>query len=340
MFSRMDLSCGRSIVHMRKSVIAACIGLGAASFLMLSGFDSAATPEDILSKTQQASADAKEFSATETLDASININVPSYNTSMGIMVKMDMDAGFIREPLKMGMNGDISMSMMGENQNIKMEMYMIQEDDGTFSLYSKTDEGSGDAQWTHSVSSKEDADQLISLLNSDEFKNFDYASLGINWELDSQPSSVNGASCYHLTTALTWDDMLNILRNIGEQAEQAEEINGMVDELSAYGQFLSGVKMVVAMDIDETSYLPLQMVIDFNETDWSTISSLVGSSFGTDENGNPIEVELSAEGLALTCVYDYNTPVTIEVPAEALQAPASSESAENALEDVLGGIAG
>ena len=59
-----------------------------------------------------------------------------------------------------------------------------------------------------------------------------------------------------------------------------------------------------------------------------------------DENGNPIEVELSAEGLALTCVYDYNTPVTIEVPAEALQAPASSESAENALEDVLGGIAG
>ena len=324
---------------MKKSIITACIGLGAASFLMLSGFDSAATVDDVLTKYQEAGNSAESFSATEVTDATVTIAVPSQNASMGIMLDMNMDIDFIKNPLQMGFTADIAMSVLGENQNIKLDMYMVQEDDGTFGVYSKTDDGSGTAQWAHQTVDKAQADEIINLMNSNEMAKVDYAALGINWNMDPQPTTVGASTCYHLTCDLTWDDIMQIVKNAGEMAGQAEAMNEAVAELEAMSEYLSGIKASIALDIDDTTYLPAQMVLDLNGTDWTQISSLAGAAFGTDDQGNPIEVELSAEGLAITATYDYTSPVSIEVPEEALQTPVSGDLQEG-LGDVVGELAG
>ena len=303
---------------MRKWLLTGAALLGALSFSLLTGFDSSSTAEDVLQKYIDASKELNEVSAAMDMTADVDLAIPSVDASFGVGLDAKLDVSAVMEPLAMKEEGHMSLSLMGEPNEMDLSMYILQEEDGSISMYQKMNETTNDGSveatpWTKTT------------VNGDEFKQMmekalqfeiDPSSLPVAFELADSPADVNGTECYVLSTSVTWDELMLLAEPYLDNLPEGIS----AEDIQTYGALLSGLKFNVSLYVDTQSYKLARMYLDMEGSDWSMISSLISSSFGTDDEGNPIEVAMNINDLYIDAVYDYSTPVQIELPAEAASA--------------------
>ena len=91
---------------------------------------------------------------------------------------------------------------------------------------------------------------------------------------------------------------------------------------------LGGLKLNVEMDVDAESYLPIRLYMDMAGSDWVTLGAMIGGMMGlTNEDGSLMSISLDVNDLYLEYLYDYSTPVTVEIPQEVIDSATDMGSA-------------
>ena len=312
---------------MKKGLLVGALLLGAASFSLLTGFDSAATAEDVMQNYLDASKEVQTVSADADLVLDANITVPAADMSMGLSASGTESMAMTMDPLALQADASFIISMMGQEMNVKVSMYGVEED-GQFALYMLADTGEGDAEWQKTAT---DSEEIRQVLDQAMNMKLDASSLPFSFELAPAAVDVNGKECYELYTSVGMSDLLLIAQPyIDQVAPEGESISA--EDIQMIGSLLGGIQFNVSMDVDCETYKPMKVHLDLDGSDWTTIAALIGSSFGTDDEGNPYEVNLAVNAVSLDIVYDYETPVEISVPEEALNA---AEADPNSLLDMV-----
>lgn len=320
--------------------------LGAASF-MLTGFDSAATVEDVMEKYMEASQSLTEFSADATLNAQIGIDMSSDasgTSTLSVGGTGDFTMDYKLDPLTFGMSGNLDIGAMGVEQNMNMQIYMVPADGGAYELYTYIDDGSGaGGAWEYESSTVDEAEMeevISSILEAQ--KSMDLSTLPGTWSLGKEAVDVNGTSCYQLLYTVTYDDLSDLIADaMSASGETMSE-----EDAAMLALVMNGLVFNVEVDVDAATYLPMRMHMDMDGSDLSGINSLLSivmASSSTDESVSMPDIELNISDLYLEAVYDYSTPVEVTVPDEALQAKDStdgsqSDDLEDAMEDSLESI--
>ena len=295
---------------MKKNLLIGAMLLGAASFSMLTGFDSALTAEDVTAKMQEASANVNEVNGKADINFDASLSVPAADITMGLTAGGTENVSAVMDPLACAVDGEFTVSIMGQEMKAAVTAYGVMED-GKFAVYSNAEmEGEESAGWTKTST---DAAPITEMLN--QLKGAPVA-LPFNFDLASAPIELNGKECYELSAVVPWNDVYLVAQSYLEQVAGADTAS----QLEAYGSLLSGLNITMTIYVNTESFLPEYVHVDLNDSDWSAIGALVSSMFGTDENGNPFEVELKVNATDIDVTYDYSTAVEIVLPEEAKSA--------------------
>lgn len=317
---------------MKKKFVLGLAVLGTAS--MLCGFDNTQTANDVLQKVQDASKDAAgvTMNMTMNLDGAINVSDGSTTSSIQAKATSDLDIAANTDPLAMKMEGNVAVSTFGQNQTIDMKMYGVTNEDGAFDTYvyqkdSTTDEG----EWTHTTDSSIDYSQLINLSNS--FNVSDYADWGLSFELAPEAAEVDGTECYLLTAVVDKDALNTMINKVSSLS--GEDLSADEDVATALA-YLDGISLKLQYYVDTTTYLPVKMHMDLNDSDLTTLNALIASALAS-EDGTTAELVLNDASIDVTTTY--GDAVEITVPDEALQAQdveSPADSIESAVEEIAG----
>lgn len=325
---------------MKRSVVVSAALAGAMVFSCLTGFDSAATAEDVFQKYVEASKETKQATMDVTYNASAALNVETYG-SFDMALSGSLKEGITMDPLQLYMNGNITGSAMGTTADYTMEMYMVPEDDGSESIYvGMTDNSaSGDSTegstesgttWEHQSISAEDMNSFKALMDNTEF----YSSQSDKFTLASEPVTVNGKECYELAADFSWADIKELtgsyLNSIAEKTGSDDASSDLADlqsELSQVDPYLGGLVLHTAIDIGTDDYKAYAIHLDLNSSDWSAINEILPSLLGlTDDEGKAPSASLTVSDLSMDGTYDYDSAVSFTVPQEALDSAVTSSS--------------
>ena len=344
-----------------KKRILGVIAAGCAAVLMLSGFDSAMTVEELQEKTKAAVADVGSMWVVVkgTADANLSMSQNTENgASMDIPINgnLDMDYRFNLEPFQMKVGIQYSGEAMGQGMNGGMEVYLLENEDGSGQAYMGNLVG-GQMQWSaNDVDAQQVAqmkDMVVATLNGDA------SSLSA---LSESGNAMDAAALQELVTKYQdqFADLVQIspeyaLKDDTECYELTADVSGdvlfqmMTDILSASGQgpddaslqmaqaAISGLRAKIDTLVDAETYLPAYGTIDLGESDFSQIADLVAGSMagsGTDMTAN-----VNVNALNMSANFTFNEPVQIEVPAEAEAArTAGGTDVTGNPEDLIGGL--
>ncbi len=315
----------------------ALAAVSVSSIMLLSGFDSSITVEDIVSKSQEANASLKQFSAHAVAngDVQLDATMSGQTQSMPMTGNMDMDLQYTLDPIEYSaigtMSGDASaMGMAGE---AAMEMYMVNADDGALTMYFKVS-GMGEEEGWKAAKVPAEAAQMMNDLMTKSLAG-DYSGINETLGIDVQalqndffsnavlaPEAVNveGKDCYEITLTLTGEDIAGLLTKLSEAKPE------MVDPtaIQMIQMFAGSLQVNVVEDIDVETFRPVYVSCDFAGSDFSMISQLIGSmmfsSASSGDEAETPEINLVVNDLSMKITYDYESPVSIEVPEEALGA--------------------
>lgn len=307
----------------KKNLLISALLLGASS-AMLMGFDSAATVDDVMSKYMEASQNVADVSANATLNAQVGLSMSSESSgtsTLSVGGTGDFSISYKMDPMSFGMSGGLNIGMMGVEQAMEMEMYMVPGEDGTYELYSYMDDGTG-GTWEYTVSETDQAeiDQALEAIKAASGE-FDFSQLPGTWSLGEEPVDVNGTSCYQLLYTVTYSDLEQLIAD--SMAATGEEMDE--EEAAMMEAVLSGLVFNIEVDVDAETYQAQRMYMDMNGSDLTGISTLISMAMAqsSGDSDGPVtmpEISLDISNLYLEATYDYSTPVEVTVPDEALQA--------------------
>lgn len=305
---------------MKKNVLvsAAVLALGAGSML-LTGFDSAATVDDVIANYTEASKNLEACNASADMDMQIDVGVASDTMGADITMNMKMagnlDISYLLDPLSVSVSGSFQVNAAGEEMNADMQVYLVPGDNGAWDSFTYVDDGTG-GSWQYSEVPAEQMEEIQKLMEESQL-NPD--SFPVEYTLSEEPTEVNGSACYHLAASITYD----VLQSVMEEAMATAASEELDEETMAIVEsMLSGMVFNMDMDVDAESYLPLQASINMDGSDFSAFAQLMGTAFATtDSDGNVVipDVTLEIPTMIMNFTYDYSTPAEITVPAEALE---------------------
>ena len=318
---------------MKKKLVLGLAVLGTAS--MLCGFDNTQTANDVLQKTQDATKNVAGATMTMkmNLDGALNVSDGSTTSTLQAKLTGNFDLAANMDPYGMKMEGNVEMSFFGQNQTVDLEMYGLTNEDGAFDSYIYTkDSASGEGQWQHTTDSSIDYSQLINLSNS--FNVSDYADWGLTFELAPEAAEVDGKECY-LLTAVIDKDALNTLINKSSELT-GEDLSSDTDVSTALA-YLDGISLKLQYYIDTTTYLPVSMHMDLNDSDLTNLNALLaGALASSSDDTSTAELVLNDLSFDISCTY--GDAVDITVPDEAIQAAQDVENPVTSIEDAVGEI--
>ncbi len=316
---------------MKKTALMTAALLGVASFAMLSGFDSAETADSVLEKYVEASKDQKDANAEATFDLDANLGIEEMGMSLAINANGDMPMSFTLDPVEMAISGNFNLNAAGTEIAADMEMYTAADEDGVITTYMKmnqTEDGqTTEGQWEVSKMASNEMAAFTALTQA----NIDFTDFPSEFTLAPEAADVNGKSCYELTTQMTYDDLKAVLewavgkvRTIAEESgqevtdEQYQEAVDALAQLDQFDPFMTGIVFNITLDIDDTTFACQRVRLDADGSDWATVEAIIPTAMGlTNDDGTPMTCALDVASLYMDIVYDYETPVSIEVPAEA-----------------------
>ncbi len=318
---------------MKKKLVLGLAVLGTAS--MLCGFDNTQTANDVLQKTQDATKNVAGATMTMkmNLDGALNVSDGSTTSTLQAKLTGNFDLAANMDPYGMKMEGNVEMSFFGQNQTVDLEMYGLTNEDGAFDSYIYTkDSATGEGQWQHTTDSSIDYSQLINLSNS--FNVSDYADWGLTFELAPEAAEVDGKECY-LLTAVIDKDALNTLINKSSELT-GEDLSSDTDVATALA-YLDGISLKLQYYIDTTTYLPVSMHMDLNDSDLTNLNALLaGALASSSDDTSTAELVLNDLSFDISCTY--GDAVDITVPDEAIQAAQDVENPVTSIEDAVGEI--
>ena len=318
---------------MKKKIMLTALVLGAGS-MMLTGFDSAATAEDVMANYMEASKTISGFQADVDMNLAVGlaINMDGVNMNMDISLLSDMAMDYLKDPMSVKIDGSMTLSVPGEDtENVSMQVYMVPGDQGDWECYAYANDGS-EGEWEYTSIPADQMEQILALANSAEL---DYSQLPGTTTLAGEAADVNGISCYELTNTMTYADLEPIITQALEATGETEDIEEIQSALSMAGMALDGVQLNTIIDIDAETYLPMKVRIDLKGSDFSMLSQILAYSFAdTDDEGNAVfpEISLDLSDLYMEFIYDYTEPAEFAVPEEGLAAKADSDGDDTLIE--------
>ena len=317
----------------------------ASSFLLLSGFDSALTVQDIQNNVRDAMSSMGGFSADvqAVADLSLDMAVGEQSQSLPVTGNASFTVQFIEEPFAMAVSGSAAAdaSAMGFAANQDLDVYMIAQDDGTGIVYVRMPQG-GDDGWHAAAVTTEYMDQIIgnvkgmlsgdmSSVNAQMGSNIDLNALMEKYKGDMvlapEAVNVNGTDCYEITQSFDGDTLFSLITDVAGAVPTA----GMdASSLSAFQMFFSGIRLDTVTDVAVDTFKPVYAGMDLGGSDFSMLGQMVGSMMmssaqgaSQDQDGSQAQApSISVTVNALNCAMNYaDAPDEIIVPEEALAAP-------------------
>ena len=330
---------------MKKSLLFVSALIGAAAGMVLSAGAAETTVEEVLSKYSEASATMDHALADATFDVDINLDIPDAGANFSITGNGEMPMGFTLDPLMIGEEGTFNINAVGTTAAVNVSLYMITEDDGSIGMYVKTDTDDEPGEWSYQAVDADDASELTSLIKEQAGK-LNLADTPLTFTLDDEMTDVNGFSCYVLRSAMTIDDLINLLKYTGEMVGEPISDEDLSD-ISEIKDYLAGFVMNLEIDVNAETYQAQRAHLDLDGSDWSFVEAILPSAMDmTDEEGNPMDVSLAVNSLYLDIVYDYESEVSINLPDDAAAAKVAggetidADDAEGAIGQILNGIGG
>ncbi len=345
---------------MRKRLVAT-IAAGAAAVLMLSGFDSAMTVQELTEKSKNAIAQASSLKADIQGEAAATLNVSQEGengASMTIPINglFNLNTQLNLDPLQIMLEMEYRGEAMGQGMDGRMEMYILEKEDGTADAYMGTYSSSENAsmQWMANTADAEQVGQLKTavdaMLSGDPSKLSSLSGAGLpvdstavgdlvaNYQdqilgmtaLSQQSVMVDGKECYQLTADVSGNDLLPLMT--GMMTASGQTLDDMTMQMME--AVLSGIRIRMESDIDTATFLPVYAVVDLGGSDFTSVGNMMVSSM-MGAGGASASVDVSA--LNMKGSFDCNSPVQITVPEEAKSAGDRGESVVNP-SDAIGGL--
>lgn len=315
---------------MKKRVLFVLAALGTAS--MLCGFDSAETADSVFEKMQAASVEASS-TATDmdmNVDVAVNIGDGSTTSTLGIAMGGTFSADVTMDPLAVGMEGSVDLSTFGQTQTLTMKMYSVTNEAGELESYVYTEDSSlGEGAWTYDNSGALGLDLDAAMEQVKGLTAQDYAEWGFEFTLAPEAADVDGTECYVLSSTIDADTFGTIIDKASTLTGQELADDASVAQVLA---LLEGLKIDLDYYVDTTSYLPVKMHMDMNDSDLTMIGQLVQSMMGSSEDSTTT-IDIVINDLSVDAVMSYNTVDEVVVPADAIAAVESGEA--SSMQDIV-----
>ena len=326
---------------MKKQLTGIVLGLACAASLSFGAFAEAPTAEDILAASSEAgSVNEMNFTVDGAADIAIVLPDMGDEGTFAVNGSLGMDASATLEPLAMKMDMNMSGEAVGQSGDIDMQMYMVTKEDGALGMYMKGVALGEEMDWQYAEIPAEEISSFISTIK-EKGGQFDMSSFPVEFALADDTVDVNGHECYQLTTSMTWAELKEVVTTALDAAkaelpeEQAESFEQIDQALGMADMFVGGLVLNMEIDVDTQSYLPQRAHLDLAGSDWTVLAALFAQSAGlTNEDGSLMNVDINVNSLYLDYIYDYETPVDVTVPEEAIAAEANGVTLdEDALAD-------
>lgn len=286
--------------------------------------ESGMSAEELLQKQAEANKNITSASMdmTMTLDGAMEISDGTSSSSMNMVVSGDLAADVLMKPMQMAMTGDINVSMMGANQAMALEMYMVESEDGTkFDTYQNVNAGTESSGW---VRTQVDITEILKQFGVSSLEELQSKSLestlpegiDLDWVVEETEDS------YLLSSTLKFSDFMTLI----EEAMQAQSEEISEEDMMLAETILGSFVMNMSYTIDKESFATKSVHMDFNDSDLSVLNALVSevmaASMAADdgETASETTVSLSLNDFSIDGTYTYDTVTEINIPADALTA--------------------
>lgn len=329
---------------MRKSLTGFALAFACAAVLTVPAFAGDVTVDDVLALYAEGGASVAEMLCDVDMAADVAITVPDAGDegSIALNGNATMEMGMTLDPLAAQITMDMSGEGMGQSGEIAMDVYMQTKENGAIGVYASGDAMGEALDWQYVEIPAEEVTGFLDALKNQP-ANTEALSM-IPFELAEDTVDVGGVECYELHAVLTWEELKGIISYAVEQAkgmvpeEQAASFENIDETLEMAGALLSGLKINLEIDVDTETGKPARAYFDTEGSDWTILGALFAQYAGlTNEDGSLMNVDLAVNDLYLEYLYDYETPVEITVPEEAIAAEANGTVIdENMAEGLLG----
>lgn len=307
----------------------------AASFLLLSGFDSALTVEEVVANMNAATAQMGGVNADVkgVADVSVDISAGGETQSLAATGSVDMKVQLTVDPLVIAVSGSMegdASSLGMSSGSLEMEVYIAGQEDGSGITYVRAPIG-GDTGWHAAALTAEDmatmSESIKAAFGGDplaagETLGMDLSSINeklmANMTLAPEAVNVNGVDCYEIAQTVDGETFFSILNEVMKAMPQ----NAGIDEssLSAVQILLGGLKLDAVTDCSVEDFAPVYASVDLSGSDFSMIGQMFGAMMPTSEEGaSAPQIDVNVNALNMTMNYE-EVPAQIEIPAEALEA--------------------
>ena len=344
-----------------KKRILGTIAAGAAAVLLLSGFDSAMTVQQLQEKTKEALAQATSMWVVikGTADADLSMKQNTENgASMDIPINgnCEMDYRISLDPFQAGLSVQYSGEAMGQGTDGSMEVYLLENEDGTGTEYTGM-LSDGLMQWSTGNIEAETFSRMKDMVSSalkgdlssveglpESGMKVDTAALtGLMEKYQKQITDLAQISpqsalkdddeCYELTMEVTGEFLFQMMSDIMAAGGQTPDEASLQMVKAA----MSGLKVKVDTLIDANTFLPAYGTIDLGESDFSALGNLMAGTMGAA--AGDMSASVSVDELKLSANFQFNEPVSVQVPPEAEEAGrAGGEEIEVSPEDLVGSL--
>ena len=320
---------------MKKRFLSISAVLGT-SFLLLTGFDNAATPESIFQDSISAMQNISSFDMNAALDMIFNIEMitGSGEDAIPTNIGTEISGNFgmkVAEDSGMAMNINMDVAAMGVTESVSMEMYGMPNGE-MYDLYTYDSESD---MWLYEQGLQSEVQPGINEI-MDSFKAQDAQEngmleefSGLDFVLSDELVTVNGISCYELKATMdssALGENGNSIMDLFSQYAMTEE-NELMSEYMMNG-FYADLTYYVAAD----TKLPVQILMDMSQTDMSAYAELMNDSIAqqmgdaSSAESAEISVNVSLNPCTITLNMDFNNTPSITVPEEAILAVQNGET--------------
>lgn len=319
---------------MKKRIITAALALTLCASSVSVFAESTMTAEEILAKQTEYMQNVASTSMdmTMTLDGALETSDGTSSSSIGMVMSGDISADLLTNPMQVGMDMSMNVSLMGVSQNVDMEMYMV-ENGTNFDTYQKVDDGTDASEWIRTQVDMSDMFEEFGVssfaeLQGKSFNDMLPEGLNVDWTVEETETD------YILSASLPFSNLMDIIKASLEAEDLAD------DDLMMAEAILDGFVMNMSYTIDKETYAASSVHMDFNDSDLSLlnemISQLMSASMASeDEEMTMPSFALVLNDFSMDGTYSYDTVTEIEIPADALTADVVDlDDLEDELEDL------
>ncbi len=330
---------------MRKRRIGSIVSVGAAVILMLSGFDSSMTAEQLQEKSASALAgvSSMEGSVSGTVDTVMTVSEDaqsgdSTDVPVGGTVELSYKVGL--EPLAMDIDFSLDAVMMGQTFSSSMQMIALESEDGLGQMFINMTDNGAPLGWSAEKLEPSEITKLKDMLRSGLKGDMSVLnSNSVAAETGTDTSMINdmvkglkdkvlpavqiqkggisddtGNDLYELKAELTGDMFVSLVTEAMQASGQKME-NRSLDMVKA---LLDGLTIKITSEIDAGTCLPFRFKADMSDSDFSALADLLLDSMkGPKSQGS---VQIDVKKIELQGTFSFDKPVEVTVPQEALEA--------------------